>query len=155
MNMFARDYKIEVAADNKDCVFWKMIRKGEHVSPTDEDKEMAVAMLRKVLMMMETSLKDYRQRKRDEQLPTMEILRELQVTTEHFNEFQQMMKDGELERMTFNSYEHPTIRLWLRGGQTCVETGGWLILDTEHRWRCMDNEYHKRLAAMGKIKIIK
>ena len=41
--MFARDYKIEVAADNKDCVFWKMIRKGEHVSPTDEDKEMAVA----------------------------------------------------------------------------------------------------------------
>jgi hypothetical protein len=110
-DMFARDYKIEVAADNKDSVFWKMIRKGEHVSPTDEDKEMAVDMLRKVLTMMETSLKDYRQRKRDEQLPTMEILRELQVTTEHFNEFQQMMKDGELERMTFNSHEHPTIRL--------------------------------------------
>lgn len=105
--MFARDYKIEVAADNKDCVFWKMIRKGEHVSPTDEDKEMAVAMLRKVLT------------------------------------------------MTFNSYEHPTIRLWLRGGQTCVETGGWLILDTEHRWWGMDNEYHRRLAAMGKIRIIK
>ena len=35
--MFARDYKIKVAADNKDCVFWEMIRKGEVVSPSDED----------------------------------------------------------------------------------------------------------------------
>ena len=155
MNMFARDYKIKVAADNKDCVFCEMIRKGEVVSPRDEDREMASVMLRKVLTMIDKSLEEYRQRKRDERLPKMEILRELQVTTEHFNEFQQMMKDGELERMTFNSYEHPTIRLWLRGGQTCVETGGWLILDTEHRWLGMDNEYHKRLAAMGKIKIIK
>ena len=153
--MFARDYKIEVAADNSDSVFWRLYRKGEVVSPTDEDKEMAVTMLRKVLRMMEKSLEGYRQQKRDEQLPTVEILRELQVTTEHFNEFQQMMKDGELERMTFNSFESPSIRLWLRGGQTCVETGGWLILDKEHRWWAMDNEYHKRLVSLNKIKIIK
>ena len=155
MNMFARDYKIEVAADTRDNVYWKMTRKGERVSPTDEDKEMLSMMLRNVLTMIDNSLEEYRQRKREEQLPTMEILRELQVTTEHFNEFQQMMKDGELERMTFNSYEHPNIRLWLRGGQTCVETGGWLILDTDHRWWGMDNEYHKRIVAMGKIKIMK
>ena len=57
MDMFARDYKIEVAADNKDCVFWRMIRKGETVSPSAEDKIMAVTMLRKVLTMLENSLK--------------------------------------------------------------------------------------------------
>ena len=153
--MFARDYKIEVAADNKDCVFWKMIRKGETVSPSDEDKEMAVTMLRKVLTMMENSLKDYRQRKRDEQLPTYEILRELQVTTEHFNEFQQMMNDGELHSMSFMPMDSPTIRLWLRGGKTNADTGDWLILDKQHRWWSMPDDYHKRLTAMGKIKVIK
>ena len=155
MDMFARDYKIEVAADNKDCVFWKMIRKGEPVSPSDEDKEMAVTMLRKVLTMMENSLKDYRQRKRDEQLPTYEILREIQVTMEHFNEFQQMMKDGELHSMSFMPMDSPTIRLWLRGGKTNADTGDWLILDKQHRWWAMPDDYHKRLTAMGKIKVIK
>lgn len=153
--MFARDYKIEIAADTRDNVYWQMTRKGEHVSPTDEDKEMLSIMLRKVLTMIDKSLEEYRQRKRDDNLPEYKILRELQVTTEHFNEFQQLMRDGKLERMTFNSYDHPTIRLWLKGGNMCVETGDWLILDTELRWWGMDNEFHKRLTAFGKIEIIK
>ena len=153
--MFARDYKIEIAADTRDNVYWQMTRKGEHVSPTDEDKEMLSIMLRKVLTMIDKSLEEYRQRKRDDNLPEYKILRELQVTTEHFNEFQQLMRDGKLERMTFNSHDHPTIRLWLKGGNMCVETGDWLILDTELRWWGMDNEFHKRLTAFGKIEIIK
>lgn len=155
MDLSERKYKIELAADNEHCVFIKIIRNGETISGTDEEREMAVVILHKAQRMLERTLTAYRQRKRDEQLPTVEILRELQVTTEHFNEFQKMMNEGEIERMTFNLYDHPTIRLWLRGGQTYIETGGWLILDTEHRWSCMDNEYHKRLVKMGKIKIIK
>ena len=86
-------------------------------------------MLRKVLRMMEKSLEGSRQRKRDEQPPTYEILRELQVTTEHFSEFQQMMKDGELERMTFNSYEHPSIYPSVASWRSDVR-GDWRLADS-------------------------
>ena len=46
---FKRDYKIEVMADLNDRTFWKLIRKGEPVNPTAEDKQVVAEMLEEIL----------------------------------------------------------------------------------------------------------
>lgn len=46
---FKRDYKIEVTADMNDRAFWRLIRKGEPVNPTDEDKRVVKAMLQEII----------------------------------------------------------------------------------------------------------
>ena len=71
MDLSERKYKIELAADNEHCVFIKIIRNGETISGTDEEREMAVVILHKAQRMLERTLTAYRQRKRDEQLPTV------------------------------------------------------------------------------------
>ena len=46
---FKRDYKIEVSADMYDRTFWRLVRKGEPVNPSDEDKQMVKAMLQEII----------------------------------------------------------------------------------------------------------
>ena len=46
---FKRDYKIEVTADMNDLTYWRLLRKGESVSPNDEDRQVVVEMLQEVL----------------------------------------------------------------------------------------------------------
>ena len=46
---YKRDYVIRVSADIHDRTYWWMTRKGEPATPSDEDKQVVVTMLREVL----------------------------------------------------------------------------------------------------------
>ena len=46
---FKRDYKIIISADMSDRTFLKLIRKGEPVKPSDEDKQIVAEMLQEIL----------------------------------------------------------------------------------------------------------
>ena len=46
---FKRDYKIAVTADMNDRIYWQLLRKGEPVNPSDEDKQVVKPCRKKSL----------------------------------------------------------------------------------------------------------
>ena len=96
------------------------------------------------------------QQKREQNLPVIHIIEEYQILPKHFNLFNRLMGEGVIISAKYETgYNVPHIELRLSDNHTVLETGAWLIHDPEGRWWGMDNDYHKRLASLNKIKIVK
>ena len=83
--------------------------------------------------------------------PVMHIRREFQVMPHTFDQIQELLQAGVILHCSYDVNRDPTIRIWINDRQTTVETGGWLLQDTEGRWRGIDNGYHRMLEHYGKI----
>ncbi len=83
--------------------------------------------------------------------PVMHIRREFQVMPHTFDQIQELSHAGVILLWSYDVNCDPTICIVLSDGHTTVETGGWLLQDTEGRWWGMDNGYHRMLEHYGKI----
>lgn len=83
--------------------------------------------------------------------PVMHIRREFQVMPHTFDQIQELSQQGIIQQRSYDVNRDPTISIVLSDGHTTVETGGWLLQDTEGRWWGMDNSYHRMLEHYGKI----
>ena len=83
--------------------------------------------------------------------PVMHIRREFQVMPHTFDQIQELSHAGVILQWSYDVSRDPTISIWLSDRHTTVETGGWLLQDTEGRWWGMDSDYHRMLENYGKI----
>ena len=82
--------------------------------------------------------------------PVMHIQREFQVNLINFDQIQELSQKGIIKQGSYDVTRDPTISVTLNDN-TVVETGGWLMQDTEGRWCGMDNCHHRMLKEHGKI----
>ena len=85
--------------------------------------------------------------------PVIHVKRELQVMQNNFMQLQDLMREGVIIQFSFNTSEPPDIIL-LMNDNTALETGGWLLQDTEGHWFGMDKDYHRILQECHKIKLL-
>ena len=83
--------------------------------------------------------------------PVMHIKWEFQVMPHTFDQIQELSQQGVILMWSYDISRDPTISVTLNDNHTTVETGGWLLQDTEGRWWGMDNVYHRMLEHYGKI----
>lgn len=83
--------------------------------------------------------------------PVMHIRREFQVMPDTFDQIQELSHQGVIFQWSFDARRDPTISIELKDRHTTVETGDWLLQDTEGRWWGMENGYHRMLEYYGKI----
>ena len=83
--------------------------------------------------------------------PVMHIRREFQVMPHNFDQIKELSQQGVILMWSFDINRDPTISVTLNDNHTVVETGGWLLQNTEGRWWGMDNGYHRMLEHYGKI----
>ena len=83
--------------------------------------------------------------------PVMHIRREFQVMPHTLDQIMELSHSGVILLASYDVNRYPTIRIWLNDRHTTVETGGWLLQDTEGRWWGMDNGDHRMLEHYGKI----
>jgi len=92
-----------------------------------------------------------KQLERYKQHPMMHIKQEFQVMVRNFDKIHKLLKEGVVLEMSYDVSHDPTISIWLNDRHTTVETGGWLLQDTEGRWWGMGNGDHRMLEHYGKI----
>ena len=102
------------------------------------------------------TIKDHWQRERClaqfKNHPVVHIKREIQVTMQNFNKFQELEKNGVITEWSFDTSQTPMFSVKMSDNDTIVEDFGWLIQDTEGRWWGIDNSYHRMLEKYQKIK---
>lgn len=86
---------------------------------------------------------------RAEELTELRILDEVKVTFKHWKQFNEMLSQGLLKGVRFDSMEG--IHLEFADNHTTADTGDWLILDEQKRWWVMNGEYHKNMVKQGKL----
>jgi len=103
------------------------------------------------------TIKDHWQRERClaqfKNHPVVHIKREIQVTMQNFNKFQELEKNGVITEWSFDTSRTPMFSVKMSDNDTIVEDFGWLIQDTEGRWWGIDNSYHRMLEKYQKIKM--
>lgn len=85
-------------------------------------------------------------------IPVIHVKRQIEVHMQNFNQLQELVKEGVIIEWSFDTSRIPTLSVKLSDNHTIVEDNGWLIQDTEGRWRGMDYGYHRMLEDYQKIK---
>lgn len=82
--------------------------------------------------------------------PVMHIQREFQVCPMNFDYIQELSQKGVIQQLSYDVIRDPSIRATLNDN-TVVETGCWLLQDTDGRWCGMSNCHHRMLKEHAKI----
>lgn len=106
------------------------------------------------------AIKDHWQRERClaqfKNHPVVHIKRQIQVTTQNFNQIMELAKEGVIREWSFDTQRTPTISVKMPDDDnTIVIDNDWLIQDTEGRWWGVESSYHRMLEKYQKIVIEK